>query len=90
MSDRDLCSSFVTESVWPIWGIPLLLTCLSVFILSDSIDSGGPMVSLGGDFILCFSRSGLGKRGATRVWWCFGSHARHVVVVGRAVVVGHA
>ena len=30
MSDQDLCSSFVMESVWPIWGIPLLPTCLSV------------------------------------------------------------
>ena len=38
MSDRDLCSSFVME-----------LACLSVFILSDSIDSGGLMVSPGGD-----------------------------------------
>ena len=83
MSDRDPCSSFVTESAWPIWGIPLLLTCLSVSILSDSIDLGGPMVSPGRDLILDFSRSGLGKRGAARVWWRFGSCARHAVVVGR-------
>ena len=31
MSDRDPCSLFVTESAWPTWGVPLLLTCLSVF-----------------------------------------------------------
>ena len=31
MSDRDPCSSFMTESAWPVWGIPLLLTYLSVF-----------------------------------------------------------
>ena len=57
----DPCSSFVTESAWPMWSVPLLHTCLSVSILSDSIDSGGPMVSPGGDLVLGFSRSGLGK-----------------------------
>ena len=31
VSDRDPCSSLVTESAWATWGIPLLLTCLSVF-----------------------------------------------------------
>ena len=31
MSDRDPCSSFVMESAWPTWGVPLLLTCLLVF-----------------------------------------------------------
>ena len=31
MSDRDPCSSFVMESAWPTWGVPLLLTCLSAF-----------------------------------------------------------
>ena len=30
MSDRDPCSSFVTELAWPIWGIPSLPTYLSV------------------------------------------------------------
>ena len=90
MSDRDLCSSFMMESAWPIWGVPLLLTYLSVFILSDSIDSGGPMVSPGGDLVLGFSRSSLGKGGAARVRWRFGSCARCAIVVGRAVVVGHA
>ena len=55
MSDWDPCSSFVTESAWPIWGVPLLLSYLLVFILSDSIDSGGPMVSPGGDPVFfCF------------------------------------
>ena len=89
MSDRDPCSSFVTESAWPTWGVPLLVTCLSVFFLSRSIDLGSPMVSPGGDLVLGFSRSDLGRRGATRVRWCFGSCARHVVVVDHAVVVGH-
>ena len=41
------------------------------------------------DFALGSSRSGLGKQGATRVQWRFGSYARRVVVVDRAVVVGH-
>ena len=31
MSDQGLRSSFVIESAWPTWGIPLLLTCLSLF-----------------------------------------------------------
>ena len=39
MFDRDPCSSFVMESAWPTWGIPSLPTCVSVFILSDSIGS---------------------------------------------------
>ena len=30
MSDQDPCSSFVMESAWPIWGVPLLLTYPSV------------------------------------------------------------
>jgi len=30
MFDRDPCSSFMTESAWPTWGVPLLLTCLLV------------------------------------------------------------
>ena len=30
MYDQDPCSSFVTESAWPTWGVPLLLTCPSV------------------------------------------------------------
>ena len=72
------------------WGVPLLLTYLLVSILSDWIDSGGPMISPGRDLILGFSRSGLGKQGAARVWWRFGSCARRVVVVGCEVVVGHA
>ena len=38
MFDRDPCSSFMMESAWPLWGVPLLLTCLSVFFLSHSID----------------------------------------------------
>jgi len=45
MSDQDLCSSFVTESAWPAWGVPLLPTRVLVWILSDSIDSGGRLVS---------------------------------------------
>ena len=31
MFDRDPRSSFVMESAWPTWGVPLLLTYLSVF-----------------------------------------------------------
>ena len=31
MSDRDLCSSFMMESAWPTWGVPLLLTYLLEF-----------------------------------------------------------
>ena len=31
MSDQDPRSSFMMESVWPTWGVPLLLTYLSVF-----------------------------------------------------------
>ena len=45
MSDRDPCSSFVMELAWPTWGVPLLLTCRSVSVLGDSIDSGGRLVS---------------------------------------------
>ena len=45
MSDRNPCSSFMMESAWPIWGVPLLPTCVLVWILSDSIDSGGRLVS---------------------------------------------
>jgi len=44
-SDRDPCSSFVTESAWPSWGIRSLPTCVLVWVLSDSIDSGGRLVS---------------------------------------------
>ena len=51
-SDRDPCSSFVTESAWPTWGALCFLTSHSVSILSDSIDSEGRMVSSGGRF--CF------------------------------------
>ena len=31
MFNRDPRSSFVTESAWPTWGVPLLLTYLSAF-----------------------------------------------------------
>ena len=31
MSDWDPCLSFVKESVWPTWGVPLLLTYCLVF-----------------------------------------------------------
>ena len=31
VSDRDPRSSFMMESAWPIWGIPLLLTYLLTF-----------------------------------------------------------
>ena len=45
--------------------------------------------SPGGDFIFGLPRSVLGKQEAARVRWRFGSCARRVVVVDRAVVVGH-
>ena len=31
MFDQDPRSSFMTELAWPTCGVPLLLTCLSVF-----------------------------------------------------------
>jgi len=49
MSDWDPRSSFVMEPAWPTWGIPSLPTCVPVLILSESIDSGGRLISLGGD-----------------------------------------
>ena len=88
-SDRDPCSSFVTESAWPTWGIPSLPTYVLVFILSDSIGSGDQLVSRWRFHFLGLPRPALGKRGATRMWWCFSSCARRVVVVDHAVVVGH-
>ena len=54
MSDRDPYFLFVMESAWPTWGVPLLLTCLSVFFLSRLIDLRSPTVSPGGDLILVF------------------------------------
>ena len=51
MSDRDLCSSFVMESAWPTWGAPSLPYLFLVSILSDSINSKGPMISPDGDLI---------------------------------------
>ena len=84
MSDRDSCSSFVTESAWPTWGVPLLLTYPSV-CFPKPFDRllGSPMVSPGGDPIFwVFSKSLLGKRRATYVWWHFGSCAHRAVVVG--------
>ena len=44
-SDQDPCSSFMTESAWPTWGVPSLPTYVSGWILSDSIDSGVRLVS---------------------------------------------
>ena len=140
--------SFVTESVWPAWGVPSLPTCVPVLILSESIDSGAGFISddrsdgvrralVGGVrpgpeliardgasiantgrpsaslpvsrslpwvnrstqgvrrflpaeiSLLGLSRSGLGRRGVICVRWRFGFCARRVVVVDRAVVVGH-
>ena len=55
MSDRDPCSSFVTESAWPTWGVPLLLTNPLV-CFPEPFDRllGSPMVSPGGDPIFGF------------------------------------
>ena len=88
-SDRDPCSSFLMESAWPTWGVPLLPTYVSIWILSDSIDSGARWSLPVEISFWVFPRSGLGKWGATHVRWCFGSYARRVVVVDHAVVVGH-
>ena len=73
-SDQDPCSSPATESARPTWGAPSL-----------------PYLSVG-VYPYCRSgsfRSSLGKWGAACVRWRFGSCARRVVVVDRAVVVGH-
>ena len=64
-SDQDPCSSFVTESAWPTWGVPLLLTCPSV-CFPESFDQllGSLMVSPGGDPIFGFFPSpAWGSRG---------------------------
>ena len=55
MSNRDPCSSFMMESAWPTWGVPLPLTCPSV-CFPEPFDRllGSPMVSPGGDPILGF------------------------------------
>ena len=67
------CSSFVTESAWPTWGIPSLPTYVLVWILSDSMDSGGRLVSHGGDFrsnekvemtLFALGQNGRGPHGA--------------------------
>ena len=52
MSDQDLSSSFVTESAWPTWDVPSLPTYVPVLILSELIDSGGRLMSLGGDLAI--------------------------------------
>ena len=49
MPDQDPRSSFMTESAWPTWGVPSLPTYVPVLILSESIDLGGRLISLGGD-----------------------------------------
>jgi len=80
-TDRDLCSSFVMESAWPTWGIPSLPTCVSVLILSDSVDSGGRLVS---QRRFCF-RSPLAW-GSGELSACGDAL---VFTLGRAIVVGH-
>ena len=47
------------------------------------------MVSRSGDLILGFSKSSLGKRGAARVRWRFGSCARRAIVVGHTQATSH-
>ena len=83
MSGRDPCSSFMTESAWPTWGVPLLLTCLSVFYPKpfDRLrkPDGLSWVEIPW---LGLSKSHLGRGRATCAWWCFGSRTRCVVVVG--------
>ena len=82
-SDRDPCSLFATESAWPTWGVPSLPTCVSMFILSDSIGSGDWLVSRRR---FCFSVS-LGL-----AWGSGELPARGdalVFVPGCVIVVGH-
>ena len=88
-SDRDPRSSFMTELAWLTWGVPSLPTCVS-FVYPERFDRLGGSVGLPAE-ILFFGllRPGLGRREAARVWWRFGSCAHRVVVVDRAVVVGH-
>ena len=83
MSDRDPCSSFMMELVWPTWGIPLLLTCRSV-CLSEPFDrlKKPDDLSWRRSHFGFFSKSRLGMRRAAYVRWRFGSCARRVVVVG--------
>ena len=85
MSDRDPCSSFVTESAWPTWGIPLLLTYPSV-CFPKSFDRllGSPMVSPGGDPIFGFFPSPAWESGGLPA--CGGAL---FLVPGDVVVVGH-
>ena len=82
-SDRDPCSSFVTESAWPTWGVPSLPTCVSMFILSDSIGMGDRLVS----------RRRLHFLVSPGLAWGRGEPPACgdalVFVPGRAIVVGH-
>ena len=84
MFDRDPCSSFMMESAWPAWGVPLLLTYLSVFFLSRSIDLGSPMVSPSGDPVVWVfpSLTWEGGEPPTRGGALF-------LTPGHAVVAGH-
>ena len=62
--------------------------CLGVY--PERFDELGGSVGLSEE-ISSFGlhRPSLGKQEATHVWWRFDSYARHVVVVGHTVVVGH-
>ena len=91
MSDRDPCSSFMTESAWPTWSVPLLLTCPSV-CFPNPFDRllGNPMVPPGGDPIFGFFQvppgEAEGRLRAVALWFL-------CPLCGsgwRAVVVGHA
>ena len=89
MYDQDPCSSFMMESAWPTWGVPLLPTYLSVCFSEpfDRLRKADGLSWWRSRF--GFFKSRLGMRRAAYVWWRFGSYARHVVVVDHAVVVGH-
>ena len=62
--------------------------CLSVY--PEQVDRLGGSVGLPVEIsFFGLRRTGLGRREAAHVRWHFGSCAHHVVVVDRAVVVGH-
>ena len=89
MSDWDPYSPFKLESAWPAWGATLLPTCISSVYPERFDRLGGSVGLLVEVSFFGLLRPGLGRREATRVWWRFSSCARRVVVVDRAVVVGH-
>ena len=65
-------------------------SCLCLCVYLERFDWLGGSLGLPAEIsFFGLPRPGLGKRGAAHVRWRFGSYARRVVVVDRAVVVGH-